>query len=129
MELLIELLIEVAVYVLFELVAAGVLHPIGAALKNRQDAHPLVKGLGYAMLGAVFGGLSVLVWPAPFVNDDLLKVVSMIVSPIAAGSVMALVGWYLKHRDRPVLALESFGYGFVFAAVFGVLRHFLTSSL
>jgi hypothetical protein len=128
LEILIELLLELVIYVVFELLAAGALHPI-AARRERAPPHPLVRGLAYAVLGGALGGVSVLVWPSGLLHDEFLRVASVIVSPLAAGGAMALLGRYLKKRDRPVVALESFGYGFAFAAAFGVVRFFATATV
>jgi hypothetical protein len=47
-----------------------------------------------------------------------------LVNPLIAGVVMSLIGSMLRKRDKRVVQIESFGYGFAFAFGMAVLRFF-----
>jgi hypothetical protein len=47
---------------------------------------------------------------------------SLLISPVIAGLLMALVGSTLRKRGKKVVRLESFGYGFAFAFGMAFIR-------
>jgi hypothetical protein len=49
----------------------------------------------------------------------------MLVSPVIAGLVMSLIGSVLRKRDKNVVRIESFTYGFVFAFGMAAVRFFV----
>jgi hypothetical protein len=89
------------------------------AFKTTAIENPVLACVGYVFLGAVLGGLSLLVFPHPLVHPSRIHGINVIVSPVIAGVMMSLTGAILRRREKRTTRLESFGYGFALA--FGVV--------
>lgn len=118
LELFLEVLFEFAGEALLDLL----LRALFSVLENPEFRNPLTASLGYAILGALAGGLSVLVFPHPLVQPSRLHGISLVVSPIVTGAIMSLIGSMLRHRGKKVIQLETFGYGFAFAFGMALVR-------
>ena len=118
MEFLVELLLQIGIEVLAEFC----LRAVGATLQSENARGPLFAALGYSILGACCGGLSLLVFPAAFLPAGGARVVHLMVSPVLAGGLMALVGRRRRRVGKSTIRFETFGYGYVFALAFAVTR-------
>ena len=87
----------------------------------RKTPNPWLATLGYVLLGSVLGGLSLLVFPLHLVGGGL-RVVNLLITPIAAGLLMCLMGVWRARRDQPVLRIDRFAYGYVFALSLALIR-------
>ena len=121
--LLFEVLVELAASLLVDL---G-LHSIKQTTVKRKDRNPVFAGVGYALLGLIFGGVSLLIFPTAFARSESFHGISLFFSPILAGLGMAGVGWLLERSGKRRLRLDSFVYGFVFAMPMALVRFFFTS--
>ncbi len=125
-ELLFELFGEYVLAFVFEVlarVAGWVAAPWSAALRERSG--PLtkaVRALVYLGAGALCGWLSLLVMPTSLARTLDTRLAVLIGVPILCGLSMALMGYVRKQRGKEAAALESFGYGFLFAASLSLLR-------
>ena len=88
----------------------------------RKEPKPWLAALGYAVFGAVVGGLSLLVFPHYLVAAKGLRVANAALSPIAAGLSMAALGKWRAKRGQAVLRIDRFAYGYLFALSFGLIR-------
>jgi len=66
--------------------------------------------------------LSVLIFPHPLFHPSRIHGISLLISPVIAGLLMALLGSTLRKRGKKVVRLESFGYGFAFAFGMALIR-------
>jgi hypothetical protein len=66
--------------------------------------------------------LSLIFFPHPIVHPSKLHGISLFVSPVLAGVMMAGVGSLLRRRDKEVIQLESFRYGFALAFGMAAVR-------
>jgi H+/Cl- antiporter ClcA len=82
--------------------------------------------VGYVLLGAVAGALSILVFPHSFIHSDRFHGISLLVTPVLAGLVMSAVGWLREKREQNLIRLDTFGYGAVFAFGFALVRFLFT---
>src|ERR1700692_3272548 len=118
-ELLLELLLELLGEFLLELALAAaldlVLRAIAKVFEAFRLANPVLASASYVLLGALAGGLSLLIVPHPFVHPSRLHGINLLVSPIATGLAMSLLGSMLSRYGKKVTRIESFGYGFAFA--------------
>jgi len=130
-ELLFEVLLafgELFLEVLLEFAAEGILdlalRAVGEVFKSFRNAGPVIASVGYTLLGALAGGLSLLIFPHPLVHPSRLHGINLLVSPIVTGLVMSLIGSTLSRRGKKVTQIESFGYGFAFAFGMALIRFF-----
>jgi hypothetical protein len=122
-EFLLEVLFEFAGEALLDLslrAIAGIFEP--SRLEN-----PVLASISYTFLGCLAGGFSLLVFPHPLVHPSRIHGISLLVSPIATGLVMSLIGSALRRRGKKVVQVESFGYGFAFALGMALIRFFFVA--
>jgi hypothetical protein len=122
-ELFLEALIEIGGEFFFELGLRSLSEPFAP----RGERSAILAGVGYALLGLIAGGLSLLIFPNHFVSIERLHGISLLVSPVLAGLGMAGFGWLLKRTGKRRLRLDSFVYGFIFAFPMAIVRYIYTS--
>ena len=119
MEILLELIGELVIQLVLELLADGGLHLVG---RRKREARPATRVCGYLLLGAIFGGLSLLVFRESFITSGQLQMVNLAITPVIAGSLMALIGRSRTRRGKQALPLERFAGGFAFAFALALVR-------
>jgi hypothetical protein len=117
---IVELFLELAGEAILDLASRG----IAKVLQDSEISSPVLASVGYGLLGVMTGGLSLLVFPHPLVHPSRIHGISLLVNPVIAGVVMSLIGSMLRKRDKKVVQIESFGYGFAFAFGMALLRFF-----
>ncbi len=120
---MIELLIEVLGEFLLQ-GAGEVLLELGChtlAAPFRRAPNPWLAALGYTVFGLLVGGLSLLLFPTNLVAPPW-RVFNLILTPLAAGGCMALMGAWRRRRGQPVLRIDRFSYGYVFALSLALVR-------
>jgi hypothetical protein len=118
LEVVAELLLQIFAEALFEF---G-LQCLGEAFRRPKPLHPGMAAVGYAMLGAVAGAISLTVFPHRFIATPWLRVVNLIITPVAAGAVMATIGAWRRKREKELIRLDRFSYGYLFALAMAVVR-------
>jgi hypothetical protein len=120
--------IELFGEVLFEIVGEALLdlaqRVMAEVFETSRSIRPEFASLGYALLGVLAGGLSVLILPHPLVRPSKIHGISLLVSPLVTGLVMFLIGSMLRRQGKKVVQIESFGYGFAFALGMALVRYF-----
>ena len=114
-------LIAAAVLDLGSRALLGVFREVAEAVKDNR----VLIGIAYALLGTLAGALSLLVLPHFLihrVHPTGFHGISVLISPIVAGSVLSAVGGLLRRLGRKVTPVETFGYGFAFALGMAVIR-------
>ena len=92
----------------------------------RKPPNPIFAAIGYALFGAIFGGLSLLVFPQNFV-PPAWRVANLIVTPLAVGTTMALIGVWRARKGQTVLRIDRFAYGYLFALMLALPRFFFAA--
>jgi len=123
LELLFEVFLELVAAAIDDLVNRGA----GEALKFPDIKNPTLAAIGYLVLGAFSGGISLVLFPHPFFPRRRYHGISMVISPWLTGGFMAMIGRYFRSRDRETTRIETFAYGFVFAFGMAAVRFLLAS--
>jgi uncharacterized membrane-anchored protein len=121
-ELLFEFFGEIMVQVVFEALASAGLHIVRDPDAPPRTTNPWLLIFGYALLGAVAGGLSLLVFSHALVDAPTARLVNLVVAPVAGGLAMAVIGAWRQRRDMAGIALDRFTYGYVFAFAMALVR-------
>lgn len=119
-EIIFQFVGEILLQVLFELLVELGLHSLRK--KPEKPGNAVLSAIGFALSGAVAGGISLLVLPHSLISNIAYRKANLIVTPLIAGGVMMLVG---RQRDRSGSALgglDRFGYAFIFALAMAVVR-------
>jgi hypothetical protein len=116
LEALLEILLEAALQLAGEAILVFFLTVITEAINPYDESRrPVVAGVGYFLLGAMTGGLSLVLFSSPLIHPSRFHGISLILSPLLTGSLMALLGSLLRKRSRRTVDLTSFNFGFLFA--------------
>ncbi|WP_428969531.1 hypothetical protein ACQR50_01485 [Sphingomonas sp. Xoc002] len=125
MEFLFEVLIqyggELLLQLLFETAAEAGLHSLGETF--RQPRNPLIATIGFALWGLITGGISLLLFPHSPITDPHWRRINLIVTPILAGGVMAVIGSLRRRKGLRLVRLDRFGYAYLFALVMALVRY------
>jgi len=127
LEILVEIFFEAVFEFSVEFLGSLVLRGVAAVFDTSEFKSPWQASIGYAFLGAVAGGLSLIFFPHPLVHRSRVPGISVVISPVLAGLGMSLVGSSLRKRNKKTMEIESFGYGFAFAFGMAVVRFFFTA--
>jgi len=104
-----ELLLQLFGEVLFELGWRSVVEPF------RKEPNPYLASIGYPLLGAAVGALSLWPFPSLFVHSHAGRIANAIVTPVLAGASMAAIGAWRERRGQHTILLDRFAYGYLFA--------------
>jgi cytochrome bd-type quinol oxidase subunit 2 len=116
-----EIFGELLIQLLCEAIAAFVSH-LAEGTEDSRTSNLVQAIVGYASVGLLAGGVSVLVFPHYLVPRSRFHGISLLISPFIAGSVMALVGAARRKQDKRTIPLETFAYAFVFAFAMAAMR-------
>lgn len=119
---LFEILGEILLQVVVEALAELGLHSLTAPFRKRPN--PWMAGIGYSIFGAGAGagGLSLWLLPAHLVTGEPLRILNLVVTPVVVGLIMSLMGAWRAHRGDPLLRLDRFAYGYLFALSLALVR-------
>lgn len=133
MEIVAELLLailgglaEFLVEVFFSLLVDLGFHSLKQATAPREDRNPIFAAIGYALLGSIAGGISLLIFPNSLARSENFHGLSLFISPVLTGLAMAGLGWFLERSDKRRLRLDSFVFGFIFALPLALVRFYFT---
>jgi hypothetical protein len=132
-DLLLELLVFILQFLLEALLdyvlaalADLLLRALGAVFEDSKPQNPALAYLGYWLFGVILGGISLALFPRPLVHPSNVHGISLLVSPVLVGLLMAATGAILRRRQKTVTQLESFKYGFSFAFGLALVRFLFT---
>jgi hypothetical protein len=120
--LVLQVLGELVVQVVFEALAELGVHALRRRRPDRPPPHPLLAVLGHLVLGAAAGGLSLLIFPGSFVHGMALRIANLVLTPLALGVIMGVLGAWRRRHDQSLVRLDHFGYAYAFAVALAGVR-------
>jgi hypothetical protein len=120
--LIFEFLAEFLLELLMGLAADALSRLIRRFFVSTHRIGVLLATILFAMAGLAAGFLSVWAFPHPLVHPSRFHGLSLVLSPLAMGGVMAFLGQGIRRRGRRSVAIESFRYGFTFALAMTLIR-------
>lgn len=126
-EIIFEFFCEVLLQLFFELlVDLGAVKSKKRGL-NQKERNPALSFLGYTIIGAALGGGSVWLFPDLFIRNGTLSIFNLALSPIVAGFLMSLIGYWRRKHSKELVRLDSFLFGYGFAFAFTLVRFLLAN--
>lgn len=122
-ELLFEFFGEVILQVLFQALAEAGLHLVKKPDAPGKEPNPWLLSFGYVTLGAIIGGISLLIHPGSLIQVDWLRKANLVLGPVAGGLGMAVIGALRRKRGQTTIQLDRFTYGFVFSFGMTAVRY------
>ena len=114
-----ESLLQLVFEILVDFGFRAVVESAESAGRNR-----VLRLLGYFCLGAIAGGLSLLLIPNHMVRDTWMRVAIVAVIPVLAGWLMSVIGQRRESKGRVRRQLESWASGYSFALAMSLVRFF-----
>jgi hypothetical protein len=125
---MIEIILQVAgeflVFLFGEALASLGLHAVAEPF--RRVPNPWLAALGYAALGAILGGLSLLVFPNNFARGAL-QILNLAITPLLVGGCAACVGAWRTRQGALVLPIDQFAHGYLLAFNLALVRFFFAA--
>lgn len=118
---LLEGLFEILAQVVFEVAAEIGLRSLVEPFRKPRPINPVLASIGYALYGAIAGGLSLLL-PRVFIAPLWLRILNLIVTPVVCGFVMAKMGKIRDRREEEIMKIDTFFYGYIFALAMALIR-------
>ena len=122
---IVEIFGELLLQVTFEFIAEFLGHSVRRPLGKLPPIPSWLAAIGYLTLGALAGWLSLWLVPEVFIKAPWLRWVNLLLTPLAAGLIMAWKGSRRGSQDKEVIRIESFSYGFCFAFSLALVRFIL----
>lgn len=119
-EIVFQFVGEILVQLLFELIAELGFRSVADTF--RRPKNPVLSTIGFALWGIAAGGISVWLFPASPIHNPLYRKINLIVTPVALGFLMTLVGKIWLKKGQDLMRLDRFGYAFVFALAMALVR-------
>lgn len=122
-EFLFQLFFELILQLIFEVLAEFGLHRFRSIARKPPNLWLAITG--YTIFGVIAGMLSLVIFPKLFFASRGLQVAGVLVLPILAGAIMALVGAWRRRREQELIRLDRFAYGYLFALAMALIRFWL----
>ena len=119
-EFLLEIVGEFLLQAVVEALAEVGLHSLSEP--SRKPPNPWLAALGYAIFGAAAGGVSLLFFPSNLVAGEAWRVANLVLTPVAVGGLMCVMGAWRGRRGDTVLRIDRFAYGYLFALSLALVR-------
>lgn len=107
-QLVIEVLVELGIY----------------RMSEGRERNPFFSALGYVLLGAILGALSLLIFP-DYLVPPAWRTANLVLTPVAVGFGMVLTGKLRARRQQAVPRIDRFVFGYLFAFSLGLVRYLL----
>jgi len=120
LEILFELLAELLFQIVGEVLVEQGLHSLAQPFRQRPNIWLAV--LGYTLLGALLGALSLWAFPNHLTRDGWPRLLNLVLTPVLAGLAMTLLGRWRARRGDAVLRIDRFACGYLFALSMAVVR-------
>lgn len=108
LQLVVEVLVELGIY----------------RMTESKQRNPFFSALGYVLLGALLGALSLLVFP-DYLVPPAWRTANLVLTPAAVGLGMVLTGKLRARRRQAVPRIDRFVFGYLFAFSLGLVRYLL----
>jgi len=126
-KIIFEFFIEFILQIVGEVFVEVTLQKFWGAAWAHKTLNATLAVLMYFGLGVITGWLSIMIFPHSFIRSSRLHGISLLITPLLAGFTMAGVGWIRRRQDKPVIQLDSFAYGFLFAFGMALVRFLFTN--
>jgi hypothetical protein len=119
-EIVLQFFGEILLQAFFELIWELGLHSLADTV--RRPKHPALSTIGFTLWGLMAGGISLWIFPTSHIHDPLFRKLNLIVTPVALGLLMSLIGKIRRGKGQDLVRLDQFGYAFVFAFAMALVR-------
>jgi hypothetical protein len=116
-----ELLLELILQIFGEFFLDILIHLFP---KSSRDLSVYLGIVVYALIGAIAGGVTLLVLPAHLIRSQELRIANLVITPLLVAALMAWIGAIRRSREKRIVQMEEFVYAYATALTFAVVRFF-----
>lgn len=138
MEIIVQILLEILLWavqffaeVILQIFGEALFELLGQSLKKRgarrAPLSPVLAAAGCLLCGALAGAASLWLFPRLFIETGWLRAANLVLTPLAAGAVMAGIGAWRQKNGQETIRLDTFAYGFSFALSMALVRFFFAA--
>jgi hypothetical protein len=122
-ELLFEAFGEIILQIVFEALAEVGIHLRRGRVEHAESSSKWRLLLGYPMLGAIAGGLSLLVFPQSLAHSHNGRLATLLLAPLCAAASTVALGRWRARRGQPSLNIDRMAYAYLFALGLAAVRY------
>ena len=122
---LLEILLQILAEALAEFLLVFGFESVAQIFRSNRKSNVYMAASGAVILGGILGALSAFFYPHQIASPFRFPWISLILSPLACGFALKLVGEWRKRRGGESTFLSTFLGGFVFALSIALARFFL----
>lgn len=119
-EIIFQFIGEIVLQLVFELLAELGWRSCMDTLRQRSNS--VFSAFGHMLLGLLAGAISLWLSPHLLMPGYGLRIANLIVTPVAAGLLMSLLGTWRRRRGQALLRLDRFIYAYLFAFAMALVR-------
>ncbi len=124
MEFFLELLFQLFGELILQLFVELFFRPfLPEAPTYKDDASPLSNTIAFGIMGAVCGGVSLLLFRHLLIRNRMLQLANLFGTPLILGALVSYLGRRRANKGLEPFPIDKFLYGFIFALAFGVIRY------
>ena len=122
LEVVLQFFFELCLQILGEVFCEIGMRSWAEVFQRKQIQNPMLAGFGYFLFGSGVGGISLYFFASSLIHNSTFRIISLFLTPILAGLVMAAIGLLRHKKGQPLVRLDRFGYGFIFAFGMALVR-------
>ena len=122
-ELLFEIFGEVLLQVVFEALAEVGIHLARGKVEHPESRSKWRLILGYPMLGAMVGGLSLLVFSQSLAHGHNGRLATLLLAPLLAAATTVALGQWRARRGQVPVDIDRMAYAYLFALGLAAVRY------
>lgn len=88
--------------------------------------NPWIAAVGYLIYGTCAGGMSIWLFPKPFITSHVGQLMNLAITPLILAATMGMLGTWRKRQGNELLRMDRFSYGYLFALAMALIRYCFT---
>ena len=119
---LLEVFAEALLQILAEALSEVGIHLTRGRVEHAQSRSKWRLMLGYPILGAMVGGLSLLLFPHSLAHGHGGRLASLLLAPMLAAATTVAIGRWRARRGQDLASIDRAAYAYLFALGMAVVR-------
>jgi len=122
-ELLFDIFGELLLQIVFEALAEAGIHLTHGEVKHPESRSKWRLMLGYPLLGAMAGGLSLLVFSHSLAHGHNGRLATLLLAPVFAAASTVAIGRWRACRGQEAVGIDRIAYAYLFALGMAIVRY------
>jgi uncharacterized membrane protein len=120
---LLEVFAEALLQIVLEALAEVGIHLVRGKVEHPESRSKWRLLLGYPILGAIAGGLSLLVFSQSLAHGHHGRLATLLLAPVFAAATTVALGKWRARRGQETVNIDRVAYAYLFALGLGAVRY------